>query len=99
MRIYTVRYEWDAKTNGRNQRRHRGISFELAALAFEDERCLVGPDRIDETGEARWRAIGAVQIEPGVGVVLLAVHAYRENRHGEETIRIISARRAEKHEI
>jgi uncharacterized DUF497 family protein len=39
------------------------------------------------------------QIEPGIAVVLVVVHAYRENRYGEETIRIISARRAEKHEI
>jgi uncharacterized DUF497 family protein len=32
-------------------------------------------------------------------VVLLVVHAYREHLHGEETIRIVSARAAEKHEI
>jgi uncharacterized DUF497 family protein len=31
--------------------------------------------------------------------VLLVVHAYREDDHGEEIIRIISARRAEKHEL
>jgi hypothetical protein len=31
----------------------------LAALVFEDERCLIGLDRIDETGERRWHAIGA----------------------------------------
>jgi uncharacterized DUF497 family protein len=31
--------------------------------------------------------------------VLLVVHAYREDDHGEEIIRIISARAAEKHEI
>jgi len=29
--------------------------------------------------------------------VLLVVHAYRENNYGEEIVRIISARRAEKH--
>jgi len=43
--------------------------------------------------------IGAAQIERNVAAVLLVVHAYRENWHGQETIRIISARRAEKHEI
>jgi uncharacterized DUF497 family protein len=94
-----VRYEWDQAKNRRNQRKHEGISFELAALVFEDERCLIGPDRIDETGERRWHAIGAARIEPEVAVVLLVVHAYREDDHGEEIIRIISARRAEKHEI
>ncbi len=97
--IYRVRYEWDEEKNRRNQRRHGGISFELAALVFEDERCLVGPDRIDATGEQRWQAIGAAHIESEAAVVLLVVHAYREDSHGEEIIRIVSARRAEKHEI
>jgi hypothetical protein len=50
----------------------------LAALVFEDERCLAGLDRIDEAGASRWPAIGAVNIEPSVAdVVLLVVHAYR----------------------
>ena len=96
-----MRYEWDKAKNLHNQQKHNGISFELAALVFEDERCIVGPDRIDdETGEQRWHAIGAVRIEPGAAAaVLLVVHAYREDDHGEEIIRIISARAAEKHEI
>jgi len=33
-----------------------------------------------------------------VGAVLLVVHAYREDFDGEEIIRIISARRADKNE-
>jgi len=91
-----VRYEWDEAKNRRNRRKHGGVSFELAALVFEDERWLVGPDRIDQTGEQRWHAIGAVQIEPQAAVVLLVIHVYREDDHGEEIIRIISARAAEK---
>ena len=94
-----MRYEWDEAKNRGNQRKHDGISFEQAALVFEDERCLVGPDRIDQTGESRWHAIGQVEIIPGEASVLLVVHVYRENKHGEETIRIISARRAEKRDI
>jgi uncharacterized DUF497 family protein len=44
--------------------------------------------------------LGADQIEPGVAAVLLLVHAYREeDSYGEEIIRIISDRAAEKHEI
>lgn len=96
--IYDVNYQWDERKNRQNRRKH-GISFELAALAFEDEYCLIGFDQIDEAGEERWHAIGMVRIEPAVSAVMLVVHAYRENRHGEEIIRIISARRAEKHEI
>jgi len=57
-------------------------------------------DRNDpETGEIRWHAIGAVRDELGIVAVLLVVHVYREERNGEEIIRIISARAAEKHEL
>jgi uncharacterized DUF497 family protein len=94
-----VRYEWDSRKNQTNQKKYAGISFELATLVFEDPYCLIGQDRIDETGEGRWHALGAVQIEPGANAILLVVHAYRENRHGEEIIRILSARAAEKHEV
>jgi hypothetical protein len=95
-----MRYEWDEAKNLRNQRKHGGISFELAALVFEDERCLVYADRNDmKTQERRWHALGAARIEPGVSAVLLVVHVYREDHRGEEIIRIISARPAEKHEI
>jgi uncharacterized DUF497 family protein len=71
----------------------------MAALVFEDERCRVRPDRIDEMGEQRWHAIGAVRIEPDATVVLLVVHVYREETDGEEITRIISARRAEKNDV
>jgi uncharacterized DUF497 family protein len=64
-----MRYEWDEKKNRLNQKRHR-ISFEIAALAFEDECCLVRPDRVDETGEQRWCAIGAARLSANASVVL-----------------------------
>ncbi len=96
--IYSVRYEWDERKNEENQRKH-GISFELAALAFEDPRCLISFDREDESGELRWHGIGAVSIVPGISVILLVAHVYREDRYGEEIIRIISARSAENSEI
>jgi uncharacterized DUF497 family protein len=75
--------------NLRNQRTH-GVSFELAALAFEDELCMIGPGR---------HALGAIRNELGIVAVLLVVHVYREEHNGEEIIRIISARAAEKHEL
>jgi uncharacterized DUF497 family protein len=99
MCIYAVRYEWDERKNRSNQRKHGGTSFEMAALVFEDEHCLVRRDRIDENGQQRWHAIGAAQIEDGVRAVLLVVHAYKEDSYGEEIIRIISARKAKKHEV
>lgn len=93
-----MQYEWDAGKDRINQEKH-GISFDVAALVFEDERCLVLLDRIDEAGEQRWHAIGAASIEPEAAVILLVVHVYREEIDGEEITRIISARRAEKNEI
>ena len=67
---------------------------------FEGERCLVYADRIDsKTEEQRWHAVGTARIEPGAGALLLVVHVHREDYRGEEIIRIISARAAEKHEI
>jgi uncharacterized DUF497 family protein len=94
-----VRYEWDERKNRQNQRKHGGISFELAALVFEDPGCLIELDRIDEAGEQRWHALGTVSVRLGTSAVLLVVHAAREDNDGEETIRIISARRADKNEI
>lgn len=94
-----MRYKWNECKNVANQRKHDGISFELASLVFEDENRLVGLDRVGEDGEERWHAIGVASVEPDISAVLLVVHAYRENRDGEEIIRIISARRANKHEI
>ncbi|MGH9624955.1 MAG: BrnT family toxin [Bryobacteraceae bacterium] len=94
-----MRYEWDEEKNWRNQQKHGGISFEMGALIFEDERCLVGLNREDETGEQRWQAIGRARIGSGTSAVLFVVHVYREDIHGEEIVRIVSARRAEKHEL
>ena len=95
-----MRYGWDEAKNRWNQRKHGGISFELAALIFEDERCLVHRDRIDEhTGEQRWIALGMAQPAVDAAILLVVAHVYRENEHGEEIIRIISARQADKRDI
>ena len=93
-----MRYEWDAEKNRLNQKKH-GISFEVAALIFEDENCLIRLDRADTTGEQRWHAIGAVRPRSGTTVVLFVVHVYREEIDGKEITRIISARRADKNEV
>jgi uncharacterized DUF497 family protein len=94
-----IRFEWDDAKDLANQRKHK-VSFELASLVFYDENCFILPDRFDEeTAELRWHAIGKSQIEAGFVALLLVVHAHRKDGDGEEIIRIISARAAEKHEI
>jgi uncharacterized DUF497 family protein len=91
-------YEWDDRKNRINQKKH-GVSFALAALALEDQICLIRPDRMDQNGGQRWHAIGAAQLNEGARVVLLVVHVYREEIAGQEIVRIISARRADRHEV
>jgi uncharacterized DUF497 family protein len=87
-----VRFEWDEDKNESNQRKH-GISFETAALVFEDSNRLLFIERIEE-GEERWHAIGSVR---GSFLFLTVVHAYTEEQ-AEAVVRIISARRATPHE-
>ncbi len=88
----TVQFEWDEEKNVVNQRKH-GVSFEIAARVFADPACVFRQDRVDERGEMRWHAVGMAD-----AVLLLVVHVYRSNLYGEESIRIVSARKAGKHE-
>ncbi|MGA8151804.1 MAG: BrnT family toxin [Terriglobales bacterium] len=81
-----MRFVWDESKSRRNLAKHR-VSFELAALVFEDPWQVSIPDPYE--GENRWRTLGLVQ---GV-VILLVVHTVEEH-NAEEEIRIISARKA-----
>jgi len=94
-----MRYEWDEAKNRRTSEDMAESRSNWRRWSSKTNTALWVWTRIDETGEQRWHAIGAAHIESEVAVVLLVVHAYREDCHGEEIIRIISARRAEKHEI
>jgi uncharacterized DUF497 family protein len=78
---------WDAAKSRSNLAKHR-VSFETAALVFDDPRALSIQDRIVE-GEQRWQTLGLV----GGAAVLLVAHTYDEEG-GEEVVRIISARKA-----
>jgi uncharacterized DUF497 family protein len=42
---------------------------------------------------------GAAQLEAGVRAVIFVVRVYREVTDGEEVVRIISARRADNHDV
>ena len=89
-----MRFEWDSEKSRTNQLKHGGIAFEAAALVFDDPHAVFRKDRI-VAGEQRWHAIGGLE-----RAVLLVVHVYRmeEENDEEETIRIISAREANKRE-
>lgn len=86
-----MKVAWDESKDKINRQKHK-VSFETAQLVFDDPFQVCRQDRI-ENGEQRWQTIGLVH-----GVVLLLVaHTYTE-ADGNETIRIISARKAGKAE-
>ena len=86
-----MRFEWDARKDSANRRKH-GVSFELAQRVFDDPNHISMQDR-HEGGEERWQTIGLV----GHIAILLVAHTH-EDDNGEEIIRIISAREANKRE-
>jgi hypothetical protein len=86
-----VQFTWDERKNLINQQKH-GISFETAVLVFDDILQVSRPERTVD-GERRWQTIGMVN---GIHVLLVA-HTVSESggkKGDEETIRIISARKA-----
>ena len=85
-----MRFVWDAEKNRQNEEKH-GVSFDLAALVFEDPLAVSVPDPFED--EERWRTIGFVK---GV-LILLVIHTIHEEDEDEQ-IRIISARKATRHE-
>ncbi len=86
-----MRFVWEEKKSRLNLAKHK-VSFETAALVFEDPHSISLPDRI-KYGEERWHTLGVAM---GATVLLVAHADYEED--GEEVIRIISARKATPHE-
>jgi uncharacterized DUF497 family protein len=85
-----IRFEWDSAKAGANLRKH-GVAFEEAETVFSDDLALLidDPDHSDE--EDRFVLLG-LSATPRI---LAVVHAYRV---AQDTIRIISARKATKAE-
>lgn len=82
-----ISFEWDEPKAARNLRVHR-VSFEQAAAVFRDLFAIEEIDMRMEYGEERSTLLGLCG-----EVVLLVVFTERGDR-----IRIISARRAQRHE-
>lgn len=81
-----MNFDWDDNKAVRNLRKH-GISFSLAARVFIDENRIERFDARDH-GEDRWITVGLVG-EQEIVVIY--------TQQGE-TIRLVSARKAERHE-
>jgi uncharacterized DUF497 family protein len=85
-----LRFEWDPKKNRENQRHHK-VSFEEAETAFADEHGLLMPDPDHSEDEDRFILLGlSARLR-----LLVVCHTYRE---GDEVIRLISARKADRSE-
>ncbi len=82
-----MQFEWDTAKARANERKH-AVSFEEAASIFRGV-IIEWPDERQDYGEARFIALGI----DSNGVVLNVVYTLRN-----ETIRIISAWKASKHE-
>jgi uncharacterized DUF497 family protein len=82
-------FEWDNEKARENLAQH-GIDFNAARFAFSDPRRTEDIDRRFDYGEDRWRTIGMAE-----GRCMLLFVAYTIRGNGTETIRIISARRAD----
>ncbi len=84
-----LQFEWDESKNASNQRKY-GVSFEEAKTIFTDDFARLMPDPDHLHGEERFIMLGmSVRLRLPV-----ACHCERE----PDVIRIISARRADKHE-
>ncbi|KAF3984326.1 MAG: BrnT family toxin [Methylococcales symbiont of Hymedesmia sp. n. MRB-2018] len=84
----SLNFEWDKNKNISNQKKHDGVTFEEAKTVFSDELARLIPDPGHSVGEERFILMGlSSQLK-----LLLVSHC----EVNSETIRIISARKADK---
>jgi uncharacterized DUF497 family protein len=82
-------FDWDARKAVSNAAKH-GVSFEEAMTVFLDPLGLDWDDEVHSQREPRNKRLGASIKDR----ILLVVYSYRRQAHGQEKIRIISARQA-----
>ena len=87
-----MKFEWDPEKEARNIQKH-GVTFEQACFVFSDPFALNLFDAEHSDDEDRWLLLGKALHE----TILVVIHTYR-SKEGFETVRIISARKATKHE-
>lgn len=85
----SLKFEWDENKNISNQKKH-GVSFEEAKTVFSDELGRLIPDPDHSEGEERFILMGVSSLQN----LLTVCHCERDSN----TIRIISARKADKFE-
>ena len=91
--MFELHFEWDPVKAAGNRREHR-VSFDLAATVFHDPLATSIPDEEHSETEDRWITLG----EAENGRLLVVIHTYQEIDPTAAKVRIISARRATRHE-
>ena len=86
----SLTFEWDSRKAAANLRKH-GVSFEDAQSVFSDERARLIDDPDHSADEDRFVLLG---LSSSMRLLVVA-HCYRA---GGSTIRIISARKANRDE-
>lgn len=81
-----IRFEWDRAKAAANRRKH-GVTFEEARSVFYDDEAVVIADPEHSIGEDRFVILG----RSFESRILVVCHCHRED---DDTIRIISARKA-----
>ncbi|NHZ71909.1 MAG: BrnT family toxin [Aquificales bacterium] len=85
-----LKFTWDPQKDKVNQKKH-GISFVESETVFYDDYARLIPDEDHSEKEARFFLLGlSLNLH-----LLIVCHCYRDQ---EQTIRIISARKANKNE-
>lgn len=85
-----LKFEWDDNKAEVNAAKH-GVSFEEAATVFDDENAIMFDDPDHSEDEDRFILLGMSMMAR----ILIVCHCYRNE---DESIRIISARKATKNE-
>ena len=85
-----IKFEWDTDKANSNQKKH-GVSFDEAQSVFYDEFAIQFFDEESSNTEDRFLMLGLSQEQR----IIIVCHCERDSGN---TIRIISARKATKHE-
>ena len=88
-----IKFEWDAEKAGANRKRHK-VGFEQARDVFKDTMALDELDDREDYGEERFNRIGMVESQ----LLVVSYTGRVDEDSGDEIIRIISARSAERRE-
>ncbi|MDP2168647.1 MAG: BrnT family toxin [Thermodesulfovibrionales bacterium] len=87
-----MKFEWDTEKEKTNRKKH-GVAFQEACYVFADKFMLTLYDERHSDAEDRWITIG----QSLNNRVIVVIHTHRKT-NDKDAVRIISARKATKHE-